>query len=387
MASRDSNGEVIGTLSALISPSDASTALLRQSACICPDTSSLQRIGGLATKVKDWDDLIQRAEQHALAPLLFHHLKQSGVTVSKQAMAQLRALSIRHRHANRVRSRMLFEIAEVFNEADIECVILKGAALAWLIYPSPELRPMRDLDLLVPRSAALRAQRALAEMGFDAPFVHQKKTMRSHHHLPNASRYCDGLQVSVEVHVDAVSGDYPDSIRLGDLACPLQEVVVESGRFSALGHEDMLRHLCLHAFEPGSETRLICVADIIGYAKHFAAEIDWEHIKQKAPRITNTLSLLHYLTPLPAELETFRPPSSCSLPKDLGLGLVPISQMLAGRRSTHALLKQLMYPPEWWLRGYYGMSLSTPLSRIRWCNHLPRVGRWIYRRMRAVLTG
>lgn len=365
--------------------SDVHTSLLRYSACIKPDAEGLEQVARSAAGIVDWDHLIQRAEKHAVAPLMFHHLKQAGASIPKQATDKLRALTIRHRHANRVRSQVLAEIVDAFTRAGIECVVLKGAALAHLIYPSPALRPMRDLDLLVPQDAALRAQQMLAEIGFDAPVVHGTKTMRLHHHMPNATLYREGLNVSVELHRDAVSGDYPDKIQLGKLASPPQEVVVGSQQFKALSHTDMLRHLCLHAFEPAAETRLISSADIIGYANHFIDDIDWEHAERHAPRIINVLALLHYLTPLPAPLGRFRPPSSQSPPQETGRGLVPISEMLAHRQSTRALLGQLLWPPDWWLRGYYGASLTTPLYRIRWCSHVPRLGRWAFRRIRAVL--
>lgn len=44
-------------------------------------------------------------------------------------------------------------------------LVLKGAAMAHLVYPQPVLRPMRDLDLLVRAEEVYRAYALLPEIG------------------------------------------------------------------------------------------------------------------------------------------------------------------------------------------------------------------------------
>ncbi len=46
----------------------------------------------------------------------------------------------------------LKSILDKFENASIEAIVLKGAALAAGIYPDLGLRPMKDLDLLVHKS-------------------------------------------------------------------------------------------------------------------------------------------------------------------------------------------------------------------------------------------
>ncbi|MDH3375622.1 MAG: nucleotidyltransferase family protein [Gammaproteobacteria bacterium] len=362
---------------------DAETALLRASARIVADADSLAAIACCAAEIQHWERVVVRAETHSIAPLLYHHICRAGVEIPPTNLVQLRALAVRHRHANEVRLRVLTEIIGRFGAAGIESIVLKGAALAHMIYPSPGLRPMRDIDVLVPGAAAGDAQRILVEIGFDAPSEHRVKTMRHHHHLPIASCVRDGLRVSIEVHHDAVSGDYPDRIRVERLASPLQSVATGAHEFNTFGHIDMLRHLCLHAFEPAAETRLAGVADIVGYAAHFVADIDWSEIVTEWPRITNTLTLLHYVTPLPDSLALFKPPPEHLAPEGIGHGIEPISHILGRKTSVRRLLKELLYPPEWWLRGYYAAPLTLSPMYLRWGKHAPRLGRWAARRLWA----
>jgi hypothetical protein len=108
------------------------------------------QIAQAAAQLREWAGVAAQAEAHGLAPLLYVYL--------------------RHRHANQVRTRVLHDVLAAYQAAGIPALVLKGAALFHLVYPEPGLRPMSDLDILVPESEAWRAQRTLAELGFDAPF-------------------------------------------------------------------------------------------------------------------------------------------------------------------------------------------------------------------------
>jgi hypothetical protein len=47
--------------------------------------------------------------------------------------------------------------------------VLKGAALAHLVYPEPLLRPMRDIDILVRAEEVYRGYALLPQIGFTPP--------------------------------------------------------------------------------------------------------------------------------------------------------------------------------------------------------------------------
>ena len=106
--------------------------------------------------------------------------------------AQLLALTIRHRRRNDIYSLGLREILHAFNAAGIDAVVLKGAALAHVLYPAVGLRPMSDIDLLVDPRLTRRAQVLLAELGFAA--VKWRRCRRSHRPLQSSPpcRWCPG---------------------------------------------------------------------------------------------------------------------------------------------------------------------------------------------------
>ncbi len=94
----------------------------------------------------DWNSLPTQAENHGLTPLLYTHLQAADVSIPIPIKKQLYAGVIQRNHANRVRLKVLAEILTAFQAVGIDALILKGAALARLVYPEPGLRSMRDVD-------------------------------------------------------------------------------------------------------------------------------------------------------------------------------------------------------------------------------------------------
>lgn len=87
---------------------------------------------------------------------------------------------------------------EALGAAGIPVVLLKGAALAFGAYASPGLRPMSDVDLLVPARAAAGARRVVEEAGYVPVERHGEGFLDSVHGI--AFRGPDGLEVDLHWH-------------------------------------------------------------------------------------------------------------------------------------------------------------------------------------------
>lgn len=346
------------------------------------DEEGQQRLHEAADRVDDWEPLAEQAERHGLAPLVYRHMRGAGLTLPNTQTIQLRALTLRHRSAAATRAKALGEILGMFQQEHIRVLLLKGAALAHMVYPSPGLRPMRDVDLLVSPEHAVAAQQALRDLGFSAPEQHSVY-MHDHHHLPGASRHQDGMMVSVEVHHDALSGDVPASIRPDNLTEPAREFPLEEGSAWALGHIDMLRHLCHHTFEPIAEIKLGSVADLLAYAERFLDEIDWNRVEREFPFVINTLHCLHYISQLSDALAARIGRPASAPPSGVGLGLRPISQILHRDISPARAARELLTPPDWWLHAYYNVAPGRSLATTLWLRHPARISHWLWRRLQA----
>lgn len=354
--------------------------LLAHCARLQSDAAHQARLAELAAGVEDWAALLAEAERHGLGPLLHWHLRASHAPVPQEVRRTLQAGYIRHRHANRVRLNLLAQVLRAYAEAGLEVRVVKGGALAHLLYPDPTLRPMSDLDLLVRPADLPRAREALSTLGLTSGPAEASPDKS----LPTVGRQIEGVWVGVELHQDLFEPGFPASLTLEGLSEPPLPFAtgVEGVIGHTLGYEELLWHLCQHlrfhatVFLPW---RLIWVADIVGLVERFAAQLDWERMARRYPEALDTLSLLHWLTPLPQSL---------LVQVRLPLGVRPSGvgedfdgwprHALAAQRAKgwRGVLRNTLWPAEWWLRLHGGLSAAAPLWRRRWLQHPLEIAGW-----------
>lgn len=366
---------------------NAATALLRHIAVIEAAPGRLSAICDAASHVDDWPQVIKAAEPHGLAPLLHHYLKAVDVRLPTQPRLMLAGLVARHRQASKTLSDTLLDIGEIYEQIDLPFVCLKGIALAHIIYPDPSLRPMSDIDILVPAKRAELARTALINNGFSAEQQYSGlsggRYMRHHHHLPEVTQMRNGMQVTIEIHTDAISGDSPERLRFDSLTQTPLDFRIGESKFQAMNHVDMLTHLIRHALQPCQEIKLGSVCDIVSYASHFHEQLDLERLTDTHPWMINALSLMHYVSELPDSLDTLRP--NTTAPDLAGFGMLPLSKVLQVHGYSRDAVQSAMQPPAWWMHAYYGVPACKSITTTRWTRHLPTLLKWLARRLAASL--
>ncbi|MCB0175228.1 MAG: nucleotidyltransferase family protein [Anaerolineaceae bacterium] len=324
-------------------------------------------------------DLLTTAEEYGLAPLLYDHLREAQDQYSPSIRRGLQALYLRHRQANQVRTRVLVEILTSFQAAGIQTLVLKGAALAHMIYPEPGLRPMRDIDLLVRQADARQAQSLLADLGFDAPLPQSERLPGKH--LPAATLTAEGLSISVEIHHNLFNRGFPASLEIETMRTEPLPFEIDGFTAFTLGYEEMLWHLCCHATQPVGQTlRLIWVVDVVGFAERFVAEINWPIIARRYPVVLSTLTQFHFLTPLSETLQRAARLEIGPPPKGIGRdfqGWPRYPLALQRHKSYRQLIADSFWPSEWWLGLYYGLRRRPARLWYRWVGHPLRMMGWI----------
>lgn len=349
--------------------------LLRAAACVELDEENRENIRRASRAQRDWSDTIRQAELHGLAPYLYMRLKDSRAEMPAGAHRQLKALTFRHADASRIRTRALLEIVDRLDRENIEVLVLKGAALAHMIYERPGHRPMSDVDLLIDPARLDDASRIVGELGYRESSY--QGLLPDHHHLPSISRTDDGLCVTIELHHDALAPDNIGSIRIGRLTEPPIEIEVDGAAIRTLGHVDMLRHLCRHALEPRETTKLGSALDILLYASRHADEIDWERFGREFPEAITMIRLLGHLLPWPSGLTQYVPAPAPPAPDGVGVGMVPLSRLRHGQRR----IARLLNPSDWWLRAFYNVPPHRSLLYTKTVRHPARVAFWLWRRL------
>jgi len=147
--------------------------------------------------------------------------------------------------------RELGRVTGALTEVNIPVLALKGIVLAYAAYSDPSLRPMTDLDVLVPQGERESAVRVLQKLGFDYP-EGLPILLRDHSQwLDTHQEYAPPLRsresrVLVEVHTELECSEPIFRVPVGEFWSRSTTVAVGGLNVRALCPEDNLFHICLH---------------------------------------------------------------------------------------------------------------------------------------------
>jgi hypothetical protein len=312
-----------------------------------------------------------------MAPIVAARLRTTPGVISVDARRSYFALASRHRQLAAIREAAIDHLLAAFAAAAVPIIVLKGAALAHLIYPSPELRPMVDIDVLIDPIHAEAAVRIASDLGYAFASRHPSKFAGRLHHIPVGEIVQSGFRLFLEIHIEAMHLDQPRRLNLLNLASKPRPFDRGGGPPGlALGHTDMLRHLAGHAFDPAHRIRLIHLYDLWRYQAIFHDQIDWPEIEARFGYVMVVLRLV-------SQVFAGAPPASAaagSVPAGLGLAMIPLAEITASDMSLRKKLGAIFNPPAFWLHGFYGVPPEQSLLICRTVRHPVILARWLLAR-------
>jgi len=310
---------------------------------------------------KDWEGLLQRAEQEGMTPLLRKHLDESECPCPTPIRRSLSILSKCHQQQAEVRIEVLKEILEIFQQEELTPILIKGAAICQTVYPDPALRPMRDMDILLDKKEVHLAQEVLCRNGFvqsSAPLE------EDHYHLPPVFKKVKGVQICIELHwglYPNIPPYYPEVV-FKDLLSSGKTISIDGIEAHTFSDEEMLHYMYQHAFHAPlayDSYKLINAADVISFTEKYYASLDWEKIQQDYPLLYNALPLMHNISPwdfgtIP---EGFvKDIKRKSVAPFTGWPHKRFKEYKATGGKIHHVLLDTFLPSSWWLRQYYGIK-------------------------------
>ncbi len=150
---------------------DSTGALLLALCNSAQDNAARPRVTGLLARPIDWPLLSELAALHGVVGLVRHKLLalQAAARVPEPAWLAMEQAAAQIAFDGMVQQRQLAGVVAALRSAGIEPLLLKGYALADLVYPDPVTRPSHDLDLLVRPDQVTPACQALARIGCTLP--------------------------------------------------------------------------------------------------------------------------------------------------------------------------------------------------------------------------
>lgn len=261
--------------------------------CAAPDANHADLCQRL--DAGEWQSLADLAEVHRLSPLLRRNFQMSGCAalVPESVRTEIDRACQWHSLYGLRQTVALKRLWETLAGAGFQPLLLKGVALAHRDFPDQSLRPMRDVDLLLPREEAERAQAFL--IAHDAyrlaPWA-GTYGVEYNHQLPEIQDI--DFELTIEIHHRVNARNWPQEPQF--VAMLHEEAVTISILGTAMkvpsprtNFLHLVEHATLHhTFENGPLT----LADL-----HFLAQsntLDWDWIEQAAERLglANSLRLV-----------------------------------------------------------------------------------------------
>ena len=211
--------------------------------------------------------LLDAAQAEGVLALCHHQLRRSPTWTAYSET--LREAMTRHAYqavaVELMRAAELRDVLAALAQADLPVLLLKGAALAYTLYPEPHLRDRCDTDLLLPsREEAEQAWRVLQTLGYQRPNAVPGDLLSSE--LGCYKTTHGGLTHALDVHW-RLSGAtlFAERFTFAELAAAAVPVPALGPHAHSLGSVHALLLACMHRvahLREGTTDRLIWLYDI-----------------------------------------------------------------------------------------------------------------------------
>lgn len=279
------------------------------------DLARLLRAGEAepAGQEREWADWLKAAQSERVAPLVYETARHAqAACVPSDVMARLAAHHHRTLARNVLIQETLGDALARLAAAGIPALVLKGGALAELVYGNFGLRPMVDVDVLVKMRDAVPALAALKRAGyreagqpelwpgFDLEF-------RAEAELLSAG----AAPCMVEIHWRLIGPIF--ACRHVDEAAVWRRAVaaaIAGQPALVLGPEDWVLHQAAHAIYKHRRADLLDLCDMDRLIRYWGDRLSWERVLEIGrafhwlPALANVLDAAARVlaTPVPASV-------------------------------------------------------------------------------------
>ena len=325
---------------------------------------------------------------HRMVPKLYRNLQRHGV--KEQLMDRFKGVYRYYLYKNEILMHRIGTLLAAFEEAQIQTMVLKGAALIQLYYKESGLRPMLDADVLVHASQAEQAMELLTKLRWK-PVRYERPQIR----IPilHSTPFEDdgGRQLDLHWHLFWECFNANDDDDYWENAVPIKIGGVQT---LALTATDQLLHTCWHGARWNEVPPIRWIADAMAIMS--AEEIDWARLVKKAQRhriimpVKDSLDYLKKTFDAPVPEAVLKSLSAFHISKmereNYEVTLNPMAPP-----TTTKILRQLYYDYRWLSSSTSARSKSLAFARhlqAKWdIDRLWQVPLYVSMRMaRRVLT-
>nr|NQU92800.1 nucleotidyltransferase family protein [Bacteroidota bacterium] len=227
--------------------------------------------------LQKWRELVDfetdiRFASFRMLPLLYQNLHQHNI--DDPIMPRLKGIYRKAWSNNHILFHKAAAVLRYLQNEGIQTIILKGIALTTLVYKNFGVRPMADMDILVPLS---QATKSIALLKNDGWIAQNEQYLEYNLKYGRSITFCDIKNTELDLHWHPIFEAH-DNITENDFwkfAIPLEVAGVKT---LAFGITDTLFHTIVHGMRYNPEPPIRWVADATMLINNEPDKIDWDRI-------------------------------------------------------------------------------------------------------------
>jgi hypothetical protein len=215
--------------------------------------------------------------------LLAQAVAVCGDTVERatreKAVSRLREAAV----ADMLRHRAIRHVVDAFAATNTRMLLIKGAGLAYTIYPQPHLRPAADIDVFIAREQLDAAETALASAGYTREREPDAESASMQRHYRRRDEH--DLDYIVDLHWRIANRHvFANALSFQDAWNTSQPVTQLGGSARTLGTADALLLACIHRVAHHHDDQNLLWLWDIHLLNGMLTQLDVEALAERAAR-------------------------------------------------------------------------------------------------------
>lgn len=250
--------------------------------CISPSTDiqTVQQIQALAQETINWKALVEIAQRHKVAPLLYKRMNAVCSTAVPDAfLKELRLYCQSTAIRNLFMTAELSRLLSLMKSQEIDTLPYKGPVLAQALYGRLDLRQFGDLDIVIQPQDMPSVEKLLIAEGY-RPYFGEKTVAELAAYMKAKTEhtydfYHDSKKILIEVHW-RFWPPFFSSVNPKEIWHRRESAQIGNTEVSNLAIEDYLVILCMHGSRHMWQ-RLAWLCDI-AVLTHKYPDLDWKRV-------------------------------------------------------------------------------------------------------------
>ena len=227
-----------------------------------------------------------------LLPLLYQRLHEAGIPDSR--ILRYRGIYRHYWYRNRILIHRLASALELLNQADIVPLLLKGLPLALQTYADAALRPMMDLDILVPPEKLHETTSILAQNGWQTDRIQELVPDRTWLAAVKAIHLISPEGIAIDLHGTMLSEIADPGYDLRVLK-DSHLVEIRQGKARVPRPTDLLFHTIVHGHRWNALPPFRWMVDVMELLNNQGSDVAWDDIFRDAGTYNLSVRLRHAL--------------------------------------------------------------------------------------------